>query len=419
MTFFAAVRGADAARSAMEIYAVGGAVRDALLGRAVEDRDWVVVGATAEEMIARGFRPVGRDFPVFLHPETNEEYALARTERKTAPGYRGFAVHADPSVTLAEDLARRDLTINAMARDLAGNLIDPYEGRADLAAGVLRHVTAAFVEDPLRVLRVARFAARFDFAVAPETLTLMREMSASGELDALVPERVWTEIERALGEPHPRRFIEVLRECGALAVLIPELDRLFGVPQTAKYHPEIDTGIHVLLALDLAAERHERTAVRFAVLVHDFGKGLTPPEILPHHHGHEQRGVALVQAFCDRLKAPREYREIAVLVTREHSRIHRAQELRPATMLELLEGLDALRRPERFTDILTACEIDARGRLGRERDPYPQKQRLLQARACVATVDIAPIVAGGLAGTAMKEAIRLARIAALKAHLTR
>ena len=399
----------------MEIYEVGGVVRDGLLGRPVQDRDWVVVGATAEQMIGLGYRPVGRDFPVFLHPQTKEEYALARTERKTAPGYRGFAVHADPAVTLEEDLARRDLTINAMARDAAGRLVDPYGGRADLEAGILRHVTAAFDEDPLRVLRVARFAARFDFAVAPETLALMRGMSASGELDALVAERVWTELERALGEPHPWRFVEVLRECGALAVLVPELDRLFGVPQPAKYHPEIDAGVHVLLALRLAAARGASTAVRFAVLVHDFGKGTTPREILPHHYGHEQRGVALVQAFCDRFKVPREYRELALLVTREHPRVHRALELKASTTLDLLEALDALRRPERFAEILTACEIDADGRGGRAEDPYPQRAHLLAARACVAAVDVATIAAGGEAGLALKERIRTARIAALEA----
>ncbi|MBP8902905.1 MAG: multifunctional CCA addition/repair protein, partial [Thiobacillaceae bacterium] len=330
----------------MRVYVVGGAVRDRLLGLAVRDRDHVVVGATPEDMARLGFRPVGKDFPVFLHPETGEEYALARTERKTARGYTGFAVHAAPDVSLEEDLKRRDLTINAMAETEDGEIIDPHGGRADLEARLLRHVSRSFVEDPVRILRVARFAARFgEFAVAPETLVLMRSMVDDGEVDALVPERVWQELARGLMEATPSRMFLVLRACGALARLLPELDRLFGVPQPVKHHPEVDTGIHTMRVVDEAAARGLALPERWAALLHDLGKGATPAEFWPRHHGHEGRGVALVQAACERLRAPSECRDLAVLVARDHGNAHRALELRPATLVELLERLDAFRRP--------------------------------------------------------------------------
>lgn len=396
----------------MEIYEVGGAVRDALLGEPVRDRDWVVVGATEDALIEAGYRRVGADFPVFLHPETHEEYALARTERKTGAGYHGFEAHASPDVTLEEDLARRDLTINAMARAPDGTLVDPYGGRRDLEAGVLRHVTPAFEEDPLRVLRVARFAARFGFEVAPETLHLMRSMSRSGELDALAPERVWSELRRALNEPRPQRFIEVLRDCGACKEVLPEVDRLFGVPQTARYHPEIDTGVHILLALEQAARHEASEPVRFAVLVHDLGKGLTPADVLPSHRGHEERGVTLIEALSERLRVPREHRELAVLVSRHHTKVHRALEMRPAKILALLEDADAFRRPERFEAFLEACTIDATGRAGLQDEPYPQADRLREALATGAAVE-ARDVAAGLEGPEVGDALHAARLAAL------
>ena len=399
-------------------YVVGGAVRDALLGRTVNDRDWVVVGATAQQMLDAGFRAVGRDFPVFLHPHTQEEYALARTERKSAPGYRGFVVHADPSVTLEDDLSRRDLTINAMARAGDGTLIDPFGGAADLRARVLRHVSPAFAEDPVRILRVARFAARFaDFRLAPETLALMRAMVDAGEADALVAERVWQELARGLMEPKPSRMFELLRECGALHVLLPELDRLWGVPQPAAHHPEIDCGAHLLRVLDQAARVAAPLPVRFACLCHDLGKGTTPPEHWPRHIGHEQRGAKLARTLSARLKAPLDCRELAELAAREHGHVHASLELGPAALLRLLERCDALRRPARFADLLLACDCDARGRLGMEQRDYPQRARLLQALAFARGVDTAAIArqaaARGQAGVQIGQAIHAARIDAL------
>ena len=398
----------------MQIYRVGGAVRDHLLGLPTVDCDWVVVGASADEMLALGYRRVGKDFPVFLHPDTQEEYALARTERKQGRGYTGFAVDAARSVTLEEDLARRDLTINAMAEDADGRLVDPYGGQRDLAARVLRHVTAAFVEDPLRTLRVARFAARFDFTVAPETLALMREITASGELATLTPERVWRELERALGEPHPARFFAVLRDCGALAVVLPEVDALFGVPQPARHHPEIDCGAHLLLCLAQAVRLGAAPRVRFAVLTHDLGKGTTPPAMLPKHIGHEDRSVRLLNALCDRLRVPQALRELAAIVAREHTNVHRGLELRHATIVDLLDRMDAFRRPERVDDILLACEIDARGRAGLEDRDYPQVTRLRRAFDIARAVDVAALVAAHGPGPQIKRLLREARIAALK-----
>lgn len=399
----------------LDAYIVGGAVRDGLLGLPVQDRDHVVVGATPEEMIALGFRPVGKDFPVFLHPTSGEEYALARTERKTARGYKGFAVHAAADVALEQDLLRRDLTINAMAMRPDGTLIDPYGGRADLAARVFRHVSGAFAEDPVRILRLARFAARFaDFTVAPETLALMREMVAAGEVDALVPERVWQELARGLMETTPSRMFRVLRECGALARLLPELDVLFGVPQPALHHPEIDTGEHIMQVIDEAARQHLSLPARVAALLHDLGKGSTPPELWPKHHGHEGRGVILVKAVCARLRAPAECRDLAVLVARDHGNVHRALELRPSTVLDLLERLDALRRPERFEECLAACAADFHGRAGYQARPYPQAEHLRRALAAARAVD-AGAIACAVAPHAIAEAIRKARIAALSA----
>ncbi|GIX29833.1 MAG: multifunctional CCA protein [Porticoccaceae bacterium] len=398
---------------------MGGAVRDELLGLPVTERDWVVVGATPEEMTALGFRPVGRDFPVFLHPETGEEYALARTERKTGRGYKGFTFYAGPDVTLEEDLRRRDLTVNAMARDREGRLIDPWGGRADLEARVLRHVSPAFVEDPLRVLRVARFAARFaplGFVVAAETMALMRVIAARGELADLTPERVWQELDRALGTDAPAEFVATLRHAGALVVLFPEIDRLFGVPQRADYHPEVDTGLHTLLALSKAAELSPERAVRFAALVHDLGKGTTAPEILPRHVGHEERGLPLVDALCDRLRAPNEYRELARIVTRLHLLCHKVFELRPATVLRLLKAADAFRRRARFERFLLAVEADARGRHGFEDRPYRQGRWL---RALVdhleRTVQVEPLLAQGLRGAELGAALDRAREAAIRA----
>lgn len=384
----------------MDIYLVGGAVRDALLARDTDaaahaDRDWVVVGATPEAMAARGFLPVGRDFPVFLHPQTREEYALARTERKTAPGYHGFAFHTDPGVTLEDDLARRDLTINAMAvaQDQADDparaaLIDPYGGQKDLQDRVLRHVTGAFAEDPVRILRLARFAARFpDFSVAPETQALMVQMVGHGEVDHLVPERVWQELSRGLMERRPSRMFEVLRACGALARLLPEVDRLWGVPQRAEYHPEVDTGVHLMMVLDMGARLGASLPVRFACLCHDLGKGTTPADVLPRHIGHEERSVQLLRAVCERWRVPRDCRELADVVAREHGNIHRCMDFGAAALLRLLERCDALRRPERFHEVLLACECDARGRLGFEERPYLPRAHLLAALQAAQTVD--------------------------------
>lgn len=401
----------------MQVYLVGGAVRDRLLGRPVKERDWVVVGASPEELERQGFVPVGREFPVFLHPETHEEYALARLERKVAPGYRGFTTQFSPDVTLEEDLRRRDLTINAMAQTAAGDIVDPYGGRRDLEARLLRHVSESFIEDPVRVLRVARFAARYaalGFRVAQETVALMRGMTASGELAALVPERVWQETERALGEPRPDVFFETLRECGALQVIFPELAALYGVPQPPQWHPEIDTGIHVMLALRYAAVTQASTTVRFAVLMHDLGKALTSPERWPSHRGHEEGGVPVIEALCARLKVPNAFRELAVLTARHHAVVHRAAELRPATVLKLLETTDAFRRPERFEEMLAACEADARGRTGLEAQPYPQREYLRRARAVAAAVTLDEKERHGLGGPAIGEKMREKRLAAIR-----
>ena len=401
----------------MEIYLVGGAVRDELLDRSVSERDWVVVGATPAELESRGYRPVGKDFPVFLHPQTSEEYALARLERKVAPGYRGFTTEFSPSVTLEQDLARRDLTINAMARDIAGNIIDPFGGRGDLDKRLLRHVSPAFVEDPVRILRVARFIARFahlGFSVAPETLTLMRRMVDSGEADALVPERVWRELSRALDEPTPRAAIELLREVGALRVILPELDALFGVPQRPEWHPEVDTGEHTLLALQVAASRGASQAVRFAVLVHDLGKALTPRAEWPRHHAHETLGLPAIEALCARLRVPQEHRELGLLASRFHTHVHRGLELRTSTLLELLEHCDAFRRPARFVEFLEACECDARGRLGFAEKPYPQRARVEQAFEIARGISLTESEREGLDGAAIGERLRSKRLAALK-----
>ena len=410
----------------MKIYMVGGAVRDRLLGRPLHDTDWVVVGATPEEMAAQGYTPVGRDFPVFLHPNTHEEYALARTERKSGHGYRGFVVHTAPDVTLEEDLARRDLTINAIAApaqwERLEELFDPYNGQTDLQAKVLRHVTDAFREDPVRILRVARFAARFtDFSVAPETMQLMREMVQHGEADHLVAERVWQELSRGLMEAQPSRMFAVLRECGALAVVLPELDRLWGVPQRAEYHPEVDTGVHVMLVLDMAARLAAPLAVRFACLVHDLGKGTTPQDVLPRHIGHEQRSSRLLQAVAERLRVPVDCRELADVVAREHGNIHRSGELNAAAVLRLLERCDAIRKPARFAEALLACECDARGRTGFENTAYPQRQRLQAALDAALAVDTAPVAQAaaqrGLKGKAIGDAVAQAREQAVAAAL--
>ena len=402
----------------MDIYLVGGAVRDELLGYPVAERDWVVVGARPQDLLDKGFRQVGKDFPVFLHPQSKDEYALARTERKSGHGYTGFDVHCDPAVTLEEDLQRRDLTVNAMARDGEGNLVDPYGGRGDLSARVLRHVSAAFVEDPLRVLRTARFAARYahlDFTIAPETLKLMAEIVDQGELAHLPAERVWTEMERALGERNPDVFVEVLRECGALAELLPELEALFGVPQTAEHHPEIDSGVHTLMALQQAASLSQSTEVRFAVLLHDLGKGTTPEDQWPRHIAHEKRGVKLVKQACRRLKAPNRYRDLALLACEYHLHCHRALELRGKTILKLLNATGALRQPERFEAFLLACEADARGRLGLEDRPYPQADYLRHALAIAGEVTAAVFRDQGLTGAALGEAINAERVKQLEA----
>jgi tRNA nucleotidyltransferase (CCA-adding enzyme) len=404
----------------MKIYLVGGAVRDRLLGVTPQDHDWVVVGATPEEMIARGFRPVGKDFPVFLHPETNEEYALARTERKTAPGYHGFQFHAAPDVSLEEDLRRRDLTINAMAMDENGELIDPFGGQEDLHLGRLRHVSEAFAEDPVRILRVARYAARYGrwgFRVAHGTNRLMRQMVDNGEVDALVPERVWQELERALGEPTPSRFFEVLRGCGALARILPELDRLFGVPQPKHWHPEEDTGVHVLMVVDQAARLTPDTRVRFAALVHDLGKGTTPEAEWPRHIAHEDRGVQLVEQVCTRLRVPNEHRDLALLVTRWHGHYHRALEMRAATLLKTLEALDVFRRPERLEQYLFACEADARGRPGYEDAERPETAVFQQAYRAACAVTAREVMDAGFNGPRIREELHRRRTQAIRIAL--
>ncbi|VAX08147.1 CCA tRNA nucleotidyltransferase [hydrothermal vent metagenome] len=395
-----------------EIWQVGGCVRDRLLKLPIKDHDWVVVGAGPDDLLKAGFRPVGKDFPVFLHPQTHEEYALARTERKTAPGYAGFQFHAAPDVSLEQDLARRDLTINAMAESASGEIIDPFNGQKDLEKRLLRHVSPAFVEDPVRILRIARFAARFaglGFKVADETLQLMREMVDNGEVAALVAERVWQEMQHALGEDQPAVFIQVLRDCGALAVLFPEIDRLFGVPQPEKYHPEVDTGIHTLMVLEQAARLSTDVRVRFAALLHDLGKGTTPADQLPRHIAHEARGVPLVKAVCSRLKAPKDYRELAILVTRYHLHYHRVAELRAATLLETLEALDAFRRPERFEHFLLACEADSRGRTGYENKKFEQPQLFRKAYEAAAAIKVNEFLEQGLKGKAIADALHQAR----------
>ena len=405
----------------MKRYLVGGAVRDALLGLTVREKDWVVVGATPEEMIAAGYQPVGKDFPVFLHPQTKEEHALARTERKTAPGYHGFAFHAGADVTLEDDLKRRDITINAIAQTVeesgsGGALIDPYGGRADLEKKILRHVSPAFAEDPVRILRLSRFHTRFaplGFRIAGETMALMRQMVAAGEADALVPERVWKETERALMHDRPSTFFKTLRDCGALARVMPELDALFGVPQRADYHPEVDTGIHTLMCIDVAARAGLPLEVRVAALLHDLGKAATPKGELPSHKMHEQRGLPLVEQFCTRLRVPNACRELALMVTRDHIIVHRVAELRPGTLLELLERLDALRRPDRFERALQACECDARGRLGMENSAYPQTDFLRAAAAAAAAVQPRQVVADGFSGAAIGEELARRREHAL------
>jgi tRNA nucleotidyltransferase (CCA-adding enzyme) len=410
----------------MKTFLVGGAVRDRLLQRTtndhVSDRDWVVVGSTPEAMLALGYTPVGKDFPVFLHPQTHEEYALARTERKSGQGYHGFVVHASPEVTLEEDLARRDLTINAIAQDADGTLTDPHGGQADLQARVLRHVSPAFTEDPVRILRLARFAARFhDFSVAPETLALMQHMVQGGEADHLVPERVWQELARGLMEARPSRMFEVLRQCGALARLLPELDRLWGVPQRPEYHPEVDTGVHVMMVLDMAAQLGASLPVRYACLGHDLGKGTTPQDVLPRHIGHEERSVRLLKGVNTRLRVPNDCRELADVVAREHGNIHQCLGFGAAALVRLLERLDAFRKPARLADILLACECDARGRLGLEHQPYPQAERLhtaWQAAAHVATAPIAEaVMAQGRSGPAIAKAIAAEREQAVQAAL--
>ncbi|MBI5784367.1 MAG: multifunctional CCA addition/repair protein [Rhodocyclales bacterium] len=398
----------------MKVFAVGGAVRDELLGLPVQDRDWVVVGATPEEMAARGYKPVGKDFPVFLHPETREEYALARTERKTAPGYKGFVFHTDAAVSIEDDLARRDLTINAVAKAEDGSYIDPHNGRADLAAKVLRHVSPAFVEDPVRVLRVARFAARLaDFTIAGETMALMRAMVDNGEVDHLVPERVWQELARGLMEAQPSRMFETLRACGALRKILPELDRLWGVPQRADYHPEVDTGTHVMMVVDMAAGLKLPLTARFAALTHDLGKGTTPADVLPRHIGHEQRSANLLGPLCERLRVPAECRELAVLVARFHGDIYKIDELRPKTVVTILERCDVFRRPERFEELLGACEADYRGRLGFESREFPQSQSWRDATEAARAVDAGAVARACSDPAQIPQRVHEARVSAV------
>ncbi|MBF5040116.1 multifunctional CCA addition/repair protein [Methylophilus sp. 13] len=399
----------------MQIYQVGGAVRDSLLGLPVKDRDYVVVGASPEQMLAAGYRAVGKDFPVFLHPQTQQEYALARTERKTAKGYKGFSVHADPDVTLEEDLARRDFTMNAIAQTAEGQLIDPFGGQADIEKRILRHVTAAFSEDPVRILRAARFLARFtDFTVAPETMVLMREMVAAGEVDALVPERVWQEIAKGLMESQPSRMFEMLRACGALKIIFPELDRLWGVPQTATYHPEVDTGIHIMMVIDYAATQAFSLPVRFAALTHDLGKGTTPAEVLPRHLGHELRSVDLIRDVVARLKVPNDCKDLSLVVAKYHGKLHAARQMKASTLLHFLEELDAFRQRSRFEDFLKACECDSRGRLGLERCPLEDAEHLSRALQAALTVDAGAIAKQCQSPVQIKQAVAEARTQAIQ-----
>ncbi len=400
----------------MEVYLVGGAVRDELLGLPVNEREWCVVGATPDDLMNLGYRPVGKDFPVFLHPQSGEEYALARTERKTAAGYHGFTFHTSPEVTIAEDLGRRDLTVNAMARDCDGNLIDPFNGRADIESRYLRHVSAAFAEDPVRILRAAKFAARFHdlgFRIATDTVQLMKEMVANGEADALVPERVWKETEAALAGANPRMYFQVLRECGALATLFAEIEALFGVPQSAKWHPEVDSGLHTMMVLEQAAKLSEDVDVRFAALVHDLGKATTPKSELPSHKGHELRSVKLIKALAKRLPVPNACRDLGCLVAEYHAHCHRAFELRPETILKVLDRADAFRRPNRFEKFLLACEADSRGRKGLENNPYPQAEYLRAAFAAATNVEIGDLTNSGLVGADIGKEISRRRLLAI------
>lgn len=402
----------------MQIYLVGGAVRDELLGSVVTDRDYVVVGSSVDEMLAAGFRPVGKDFPVFLHPKTQDEYALARTERKVASGYKGFTIHAATDVTLEEDLGRRDLTINAMAKNSDGQLIDPYGGLADIQSKTLRHVSAAFAEDPVRILRLARFAARYaDFSVAPETNALMQQMVDAGEVDALVAERVWQELSKGLMEVKPSRMFEVLRSCGALKKLLPELDRLWGVPQPAKYHPEIDTGVHVMMVIDYAASKDFSLPVRFAALMHDLGKGTTPKEMLPRHIGHEARSVSLLKEITKRLRVPTDCKELAQMVAKYHGKLHAVEEMRPSTLLSFLIELDAIRQPERLKLFLQACEADSRGRTGFEERAQPEAIRLLNALDAASSIDAGAVARGIETPEKIKTAVFEARLAAIQSKL--
>ena len=403
----------------MQTYVVGGAVRDELLGLAVKDRDHVVVGASPEQMVALGYRAVGKDFPVFLHPETHEEYALARTERKVGRGYKGFQVFASPEVTLEEDLARRDLTVNAIARAEDGELIDPYHGVADIERRVLRHVSPAFVEDPVRILRVARFSARFsNFSVASETMELMRSMVEAGEVDALVPERVWQELAKGLMEARPSRMFKVLRDCGALKKILPELDRLWGVPQPPKHHPEVDTGVHVMMVLDYAASRDYSLPVRFAALTHDLGKGTTPMDVLPRHIGHEDRSVNLLRDVCKRLRVPNDCRELAHIVAKYHGKVHRVEEMRPDTLVRLLQDTDAFRQPERFREFLRACECDSRGRTGFENKPFPEADLLLKILEAAMNVDAGAVARQFDEPEMIRQKVYEARVDAVKAALS-
>ena len=403
----------------MQVYLVGGAVRDELLGIAVKDKDFVVVGSTPDEMIAAGFKPVGKDFPVFLHPKTHDEYALARTERKTAKGYKGFVVHASPEVTLEEDLARRDLTINAIAKDSTGKFIDPYNGLADIQSKTLRHVSHAFAEDPVRILRAARLSARFqDFSLAPETNQLMQQMVAAGEVDALVAERVWQELAKGLMEDKPSRMFDVLRACCALKKILPELDKLWGVPQSAQYHPEIDTGVHVMLAIDYAARQNYALAVRFATLMHDLGKGVTPAELLPQHIGHEARGIHLVKDVCKRLRVPNDCKELAQIVSKFHGKLHQVLQMKPSTLLSFIVELDAIRQPERLKDFLRACEADSRGRTGLENHATPAADLMQKVLAAAMNVDAGAVASAYDAPEEIKAAVFEARLDAVKKTLS-